>query len=241
MITRSTFAKQVVAIADTQLDQAIAFLWYYRQTQEYEERTASDLATDLHDEGFSKPNASRLHRALARSRQTIKGRRPKTFQVNIRKLEKLNEKYGHLLGLKQVDVSDAVIPNEWVAGTRLYLIKIVHQINGSYDSGFYDCCAAMCRRLLESLLIETYIVQKRTHEIQKGGVFVMLDQLIKYAKSDSNLTLSRNTPKTMEEVKQLGDTAAHDRTYVTDQSDIDILRAKFRRVIQELLSLTGIR
>ena len=44
----------------------------------------------------------------------------------------------------------------------------------------------------------------------------------------------------MDEVKQIGDTAAHDRTYITQQGDIDDLKTKYRKLISELLVLAGI-
>ena len=117
--------------------------------------------------------------------------------------------------------------------------KMVHQINGSFDSGFYDCCAVLCRRLMESLLVEIYISQKRHHEIQNDGTFYKLEKIINYAKSDKVLTLGGNTPNTMMEIKQLGDTAAHNRVYVTHQTDITLVRARLRTMIQELLHAAG--
>ena len=240
MSTRSAFAEEIANLELTHAQRAIAFLWYYRQSQEFDERTASELANDLHDEGFPKPHISKLHSALMRSHFTNKGKREKTFQVDLRKLEKLDEKYDDFLDVKRVDVSDSVIPNEWVAGTRVYLEQMVHQINGSFDSGFYDCCAVICRRLMESLLIEIYISRTRHHEIQSSGVFYGLDKIISHAQSDGTLTLGRNTPKTMMDVKQLGDTAAHDRVYITHQTDITAIRARLRRMIQDLLHAAGI-
>ncbi len=240
MATRTDFAQKIAGLPLSHLERAIAFLWYYRQTQEYEERTASELANDLHDEGFPQPNISRLNESLARSHLTIKGRRKKTFQIDLRRLNQLDEKYGEYFKITKVDVSDAVLPNEWVSGTRPYLERLVHQINGSYDAGFYDCCAVLCRRLMESLLVEIYISQKRHHEIQNNGVFFHLERIINYASLDSKLVLGRNTPKSMTEIKQLGDTAAHDRTYIAHETDISDIKPKLRRVIQELLSLAGI-
>ena len=32
-------------------------------------------------------------------------------------------------------------------------------------------------------------------------------------------------PKTMKEIKQIGDTASHDRTYITEQTDIDDIKS----------------
>ena len=78
------------------------------------------------------------------------------------------------------------------------------------------------------------------HEIQQAGVFVGLDRLIAHVRADRALTLGRNTAKTMAEVKQLGDTAAHDRVYITSRQDIDDVRARYRRMIQDLLAAAGI-
>jgi hypothetical protein len=241
MTDRSRFAKGIASLELSHTDRAIALLWYYRQTQEFEERTASDLASDLHDEGFPKPNVTRLSRDLSGSRFTIKGRRLGSFQIDVRRLSDLEENYGQFLRMKKVEVQDSVVPNDWVKGTRVYLERLVHQINGSYDYGFYDACATMCRRLMESLIIEIYIHNERHHEIQDDGVFLGLQKLIAHVKADKKLTLGRNTPRTMTEVKQLGDTAAHDRVYITSKPDIDNLLARYRRMLQDLLAASGIR
>ncbi len=241
MADRSRFARGIASLELSHTDRAIAFLWYYRQSQEFEERTACDLANDLRDEGFPKPNVTRLNRDLTRSRLTIKGRRTGSFQIDVRHLSDLQDKYGQFLRIQKVDVQDSVIPNDWVAGTRVYLEGLVHQINGSYDCGFYDACATISRRLMESLIIEIYIQGGRHHEIQNDGVFLGLERLIAHVKADRKLTLGRNTPRTMTDVKQLGDTAAHDRVYITSKQDIDDLLPRYRRMLQDLLVACGIR
>jgi hypothetical protein len=70
MVTRSQFARHLAELNASHIDRAVAFLYYYRETQQFEERSASDLAADLHDEGFPRPNVTRLKRALSRSRFT---------------------------------------------------------------------------------------------------------------------------------------------------------------------------
>jgi hypothetical protein len=238
--TRAEFTKGLASRDISHVERAVALLWYYRQSQEFEERTASELAADLHEEGFPRPNVTRLKADLARSRFTIKGRRPGTFQIDVRRLEELDQEYSELLEAQKVEVSGAVLPPEMVAGTRAYLERLVYQINGSYEIGFYDACAVLCRRLMESLIIEVYISGSRHHEIQQNGVFRQLEALLAHIKRDSSLALGRGSAKTMDEVKQLGDTAAHDRTYITHQSDIDNLRSRYRRLISELLVLSGV-
>ncbi|MBN1652198.1 MAG: hypothetical protein JXA30_00315 [Deltaproteobacteria bacterium] len=240
MKSRSEFAGQLATLEKTHVERAIAFLWYYQQSQEFEERTTSELAADLQDEGFPKPNVTRLQNDLRRSRFTTKGRRKGTFQLDVRRLSTLNEQYSDLLDIRDVEVSDAVLPAEMVAGTRLYLERIVHQINGSYDYGFYDACGALCRRLMESLIIEVYIHQGRQAQIQNDGVFKMLDGLIKVITTDTDITLRRDSRRTMSDIKSMGDTAAHDRVYLTKQQDIDDVKAQYRRMIEELLTLSGI-
>jgi hypothetical protein len=241
MADRSRFAKGVASLDLSHTDRAIALLWYYRQTQEFEERTAPELANDLHDEDFPKPNVTRLKHELTRSRLTIKGQRRGSFQIDVRRLSDLEERYGQFLKPRMVQVQDSVIPSDWVTGTRVYLERLVHQINGSYEYGFYDACATMCRRLMESLIIEIYVHNRRHHEIQNDGVFFGLERLIAHVRADKHLTLGRNTPNTMTEVKQLGDTASHDRVYITSKQDIDDLLARYRRMQQDLLAACGVR
>ena len=52
MNKRKEFATKLAELDLTHVDRAIALLWYYRQTQEFEERSAFELANDLHDAEF---------------------------------------------------------------------------------------------------------------------------------------------------------------------------------------------
>jgi hypothetical protein len=241
MKTRSDFARELAQRSLSHVDRAVALLWYYRHTQEFEERSSSALAADLHDEGFPKPNVTRLAADLKRSRYTARGKRAGTFQIDVRQVAALDDAYLPLLGTKRVKVTGAVLASDTLTGTRGYLEQLAHQINGTYDSGFFDACAVLCRRLMETLVIEVYIHRGRHHEIQQNGVFVSLDRLLAHIKGDKSVALGRATPKAMDDVKQLGDTAAHDRTYVTMQVDVDDIKARYRRLIGELLGLAGIK
>jgi hypothetical protein len=152
----------------------------------------------------------------------------------------LDARYQDLLGVVEATVEGAILPADWFRGTRFYLEKLAHQINGAYEYGFFDGCAVLCRRLMESLIIDVYIQRGLHHEIKPSGAFLMLDGLIAQLRSHKTIVVSRNTPKTLETIKRLGDTAAHDRTYITQARDIDDVKAAYRRVIQELATLAGI-
>ena len=241
MINRSKFAQEIASLKMDHVERSIALLWYYRQTQEYEERSASELAKDLHEENFPKPNVTLLKDKLKRSKYTIKGKQKGTFQIDLRKIPELDSKYASLLKLKMHQPSETLIPSEWVKGTRAYLGKIVNQINGCYELGYFDCCAVMCRRLMESLIIEVYMSNKRHNEIQHNRIFLPLEKLVGYICADNSIQLNRNTPKTITRIKEIGDTAAHDRVYITQQQDIDDIKHKYRRMIEELLTLAKIK
>lgn len=241
MISRGEFAQHLAEQEGSHVDRAIAFLYYYREAQEFEERSASELAGDLHDEGFPKPHVTRLKEALTKSKYTTRGTKKGYFQLDLRRLKEISDLYEDIIAKKKIKVSTVVIPDDWVQGTRPYLEQIVYQINASYDIGLYDATSVLMRRLMESLLIEIYIHEKRHHEIQSNGTFLMLERLINYATSDSKILFSRNSPKTIKEIKQLGDTAAHDRTYVTPDVDVDDVKARYRRLIQELLGKADIK
>ena len=140
---------------------------------------------------------TRLEKDLRKSPYTIRGQRKGSFQLDIRKIEELNKKLLPLLNEREIKVSDKVLPSEWVSGTRSYLEQLVLQINGTYELGWFDSCAILCRRLMESLIVEVYVSQKRHTEIQANGVFFGLEKLIAYIRTDKTTPLGRNVPSTM--------------------------------------------
>ena len=88
MKTRAEFSRALAGRHLTHAERAVALLWYYRQAQQYEERTAAELAADLQEEGFPKPNTTRLHDDLQRGRFTVRGSRPAPVQPG-RKLRQI--------------------------------------------------------------------------------------------------------------------------------------------------------
>jgi hypothetical protein len=222
-----------------QPDLATALLWFYNETGLHTDRTAPELANDLHEEGFAKPHVTYLKKRLMKNKRTIKGGRKDSFKIGRTHCISLSQEYGGLLAKKKIAVSNSILPMTWFSGTgRKYLINLCAQINGSYDSDFYDCCAVMCRRLMETLIIEIYVVAQRAREIEDGkNQFKPLDKLIDIVTTDDQVHLNRNTRGVLTKVKKLGDTASHHRTHVTDPIEVDDLKDDFRRVIQELLVL----
>ena len=227
--------------APSGLDQAIALLWYYERTERYDERTAIGLAEDIAKEGFGRQNASQLKARLARSSKTVKGTRAGTFRINGSAFPDLTRKYGPLIDPKTARVASPVIPPDYVSDSRVYFVRLVEQINGCYDAGFLDAFAVLLRRLVESLIIEIYIRGRRAEDIKEDDVFLQLNSLAKVLSRDREIHPSRGLMNGINTIKDIGNTAAHDRTYMTPLQDIDENRILIRKTVSELLTLSELK
>ena len=78
----------------------------------------------------------------------------------------LDSEYSFAFKPRPPAASDAVLPVELFAGTRGYIERVVDQINKAYDAELWDCSAVMCRRLLETLIIEMYERSGRAADIK---------------------------------------------------------------------------
>lgn len=138
--------------------------------------------------------------------------------------------------------SHQVIPPASVRGTRGYIEKITNQINGCYERGWFDSCAVMMRRLLETLIIECFEHHNISDKIKtKRGDFMFLRDLVDKALAEDSWTLGRNTRSALPKLKELGDKSAHSRRYIAHRQDIDAIRTEFRGAIQEFVFLANLK
>lgn len=127
-----------------------------------------------------------------------------------------------------------------VEETRPYVEGTARQALGCYELGWYDASAVMLRRLLETLIIETYENHGLAERIKDGqGDFLKLSDLIDRVLQESAWNLSRNTKKALPRLKNLGDLAAHNRRIITQQGDLDKLQLGLRTAVQELVHLAA--
>lgn len=139
--------------------------------------------------------------------------------------------------------TEMVISSSIFKNTRGYIEKVVTQINGAYEQGWYDCCAVMIRRLLETLIVEAYEKYGIANNIKNPTTndFYFLGDLIQIALSEPSWNLSRNTKQSMPKLKNIGDLSAHSRRYNAHRPDIDKIIQDLRIVSQELLYLSGLK
>ena len=221
---------------------AVALIWYAQRVEEAEEVSAAKVGKLIHDLALrGQVNTSRLAINLGRHVDLVRGKRANTFKIRLTQLQKLDAELEPLLERPKPKVDQHIVSkDEFAQTTRKYLLAMVDQINGCYQFGFYDGCAVMCRRLLETLLIEAFEHKGAGEKIKANGEYVGLGELIARAKGGHYIKLQRGSADVMEDIKLMGDSAAHSRMYITKQQDIDDQRFKFRKVISELAHLAGL-
>jgi hypothetical protein len=225
----------------TELDMALAILWHEDYCSAGSELSTKTIAHQLTSSGLTGIiNVARLGQKLTKSRDTLKGIKSGTFRIALKQKAKLDERYLPLLRQRRVQVSDDILPESQTKGTRGYIEKLALQINGTFEFGFYDACAVLCRRLVESMLVEAFDRAGHRVMIERNGDLMGLDDILKQAKGGQFIKLPRGTPQTLEKVKEVGDTAAHDRYHITTEQDIAEFRSGFRKAVSQLMGLAGI-
>jgi len=135
-----------------------------------------------------------------------------------------------------------VIMMSLVRDTRGYIIRVANQINGAYANGWYDACAVMLRRLIETLIIETFEKYKIANKIKnKNDDFLFLRDLIEIMLKETAWNLGRKTKQALPKLKDIGDKSAHSRRFIAQRGDIQPLINDIRTVVQELLFLSGLK
>src|SRR4051812_1428991 len=61
--------------------------------------------------------------------------------------------------------SSTVLDMTLLANARRYNQRVAAQMNAAYDGRLFDCSAVMCRRLIESLIIDAYEHANRDGDI----------------------------------------------------------------------------
>lgn len=222
------------------IDRAIALLWMAGRDDPSRGRNTRDLCAVLEASGHPRQNVSRMRRQLQVDKRAAKVGKD-DWRLHATSRRELDLYYKDLDGPVSPPDSDSVLPRVLFHGTRGYIERVVRQINKSYDAGLFDCCAVMCRRLVETMIIELYEARGRAGEVKgSDGHFLMLSGLMTFLENDSTIHLSRSTTQGLRDFKKLGDLSAHSRRFNAERPDIDRVRDGLRVGAQELLRLAGL-
>ena len=231
------FLNNLASSSPSANERAVALLWFLTDFGQAESVSSNDICKIIEGSGFGKQNNTRTREALNRDRKVVKHNN-NGYRIHPNHIESLREKYYSFTGARPVPKSDSVLPHELFESAHGYTIKIVAQLNAAYEYSLFDCCAVMCRRLLETLIIESYEVAGIANTLKANdGNFMMFSGLLGGIERDNTLGLSRNCIKGLKDFKKLGDLSAHNRRFNARQNDIDRIRDDIRIASEELLHL----
>jgi hypothetical protein len=218
-------------------DIAIAVAWYLSETNSVSDVTLNEVCEFMKRHKLrSNINRSRLQGRLS-ERRDVSAPKGKSISVRLEIAKKFHSLYGQFLTLEPPRVEDTILESDDFTSARPYVRAVAKQINGCRQFGMYDACAVMMRRLGEILIIDAYEAKGARSEILDGGNYMMMSGLISALTSGKTFKLSRNAPKWLNRLKELGDNAAHSRTYITKEIDIDEFKGAFRNLVSELQGL----
>lgn len=223
------------------IDRAVALLWYAGRDDSSAGLSTGQICRAIESAGHAQQNVTRLRVALGRLKaKTIRvpGKND-CWRLGPHHRAEITPLFSPFVeGPIVPPASDSVLPRSLFRATRTYIERTVQQINASYDAGLFDCTAVMCRRLLETLIIETYESVGRGEEIKGAdGHFQMFAGLLGTLEKDSAFSVSRNGLQGLRDFKKLGDLSAHNRRFNARREDIDRVRDGLRVASEELLHL----
>ena len=218
-------------------------LWFLTHSGvEQDDATAGEIANLLIEQRLKGTvNAPRLAKNLAVHNDVVRGARAQSFRIKASSDATLSKRYGKFADLSKRAVSDSIIRSNLPLSKRAVLDTLRREANGTYDYGFYNSSAVICRRLTETLLIEALNMTAGDAALRDArGDIEPFSELISAAKSGQHFRLSRTSPSALDKVKLLGDGAAHHRHFLAAKSDLDSLNPGLSQLLAELAALAGL-
>lgn len=232
-----TFLHAIEETSPKMIDRAVALLWFHGNGNDEDSVSLQALCADIETAGFAKQNQTRFRQALKKDRRVL-SKKGDCFALNARYKSKVEEQYAGLGKINKPAKSDAVLQMVLFSKAKGYIQRVVLQLNSSYDHHLYDCAAVMCRRLLETLIIEAYENMGSAAYIKgSDGHYLMFSGLLNQINKTCPFQLGRNSLKGLKDFKTLGDLSAHNRRFNATQGDIDNVRDGLRVACEELLHI----
>jgi len=115
--------------------------------------------------------------------------------------------------------------------------KVLEEANWCFAQNCPNACAAMLRRLVESLIIDAFEAHGIEASIKDAsGEYLELKALIGKATAEPKLKLTRNTRAALPNLRFLGDLSVHARRNLVRNGDLKDVRNDARVAIEELAS-----
>lgn len=235
------FCVELSKLSLSSTDQALAVLWFFDDQKVGAGMSSGDLTRIIFKSGLGNPHSTKLAERLKKSGAVLST--ASGFQLKPLHKSKLAARFGGLISKRPLTNHEkGYLPKAVWHPTRGFIHKVCEQLNGCYEAGYYDAACVLARRLVETLIIECYVTQKREAEIQgSDGNYLMLRDLANVALNKSPLNLGRDAKKALPEVKEIGDRSAHTPRFNAVQADLDKLQSGLRVLVDELIHIWSVR
>ncbi len=243
MLSIGDFCEIVKSLNKTNAEKALALLWYYDQQQVDVIKSAGELTRIMGDHHVGTPNQTTLVQSISKTKLANRNKSGYSLKPGSRKL--IRDWLPDLDGFQpEIDHSMGFLPEAIWKNTRGYIEVVCREINGSFRHAYYNGAAVMLRRLLETLIIETYEHLQRESEIKNsGGHYLMLGDLVERACGENahrGLNLGRDSKKGLQDARNVGNWSAHARRYLANASDLEKLRVGMRILVQDLIQMADL-
>lgn len=132
------------------------------------------------------------------------------------------------------------MPPTLADGSRPYIVNTVRQLNGCFESGWYDAAALMARKLVETLIVEVFEAHDLSATIKRpNGDFLRLEELVRHLLVEKRWNIGRTSATALRHAKWLADQAAHSRRFTVHRAELERIAPDLRIITQELVFLAG--
>ena len=237
-----TFIDQVDFDSLSEVERACLIAFFYLKIDNVENFSASIAAGWISELGYPSPNSSRLAANLRNSKDVLSGSSRGLFRLHRTYVKDQEKTYTQIQSSSQTVADQGTILPEIIYLRKPgYIQSLSKQINASFENNIFDGCAVLMRRLEEVLLILSYEHLGISSSIREGnGNYLMLEGIVRDAGGNSVLNLSRNSRKTIETVRELGNFSAHKVTYICKREYIEETKNAYRALIDELNHKSGL-
>ncbi len=195
------------------------FVWF-------RERVAEEIEKE--SKGFRERSAKRTH--LKRRGQDNKTSSPEREERQESEQQKPPKSGG-----EGPIVTDAFIDPEIFRDCPTFISFLVPQINGCWDRGWFEACALVVRRMLETLIIHLYEKRGWASEIKTNEGYMKLQNLVDKVCGDGRVGLGKRPKEGLGHLKIIGDVAAHDYRVRVRKSDLERRRTELRLACERLI------
>ncbi len=231
----ATFSLHIANLSTRPAGELIpVFAYYCQEIQGQASFSASDISacfSALSLEPYSNTSAYLSRKSKGKSNIFLKGK--SGYSLTRYEKEQLAKELAFPV--------DIPVPNDFidvsiVQDAPYYIKGLTKQMAQCYGCGLYDATLVLMRKLIETLIIETFERFGIDDSIKDAnGDFLFLSHLIPKYISSGKWNVSRNLDKNIEKVKKYGDLSAHNRRFLAKSSDIDDFKFELRQVIQEMV------